>query len=391
MRRRVTILGATGSVGQSTVELLAQARDSCRVVALTGADNVAQLARDAIALQAQLAVTAREERLDDLRTALAGSGIEATAGKAALVEAAQRPADWVISAILGAAGLRPGLAALEQGAVLALANKEALVCAGGLLKATAERSGGRILPVDSELSAVFQVLEGERIERVERIIITASGGAFRDWPVERLALAAVEEAARHPNWNMGKRITIDSASMFNKALEMIETREFFGVRPKQIEVLLHPQSLVHALVGFVDGGLLAHLGPADMRHAIGYALNWPDRRNLPVSRLDLARIGKLEFSTPDLERYPALGLARAVMDRGGLAGTVFNAAKERALDAFVDGKIAFTHMACVVSDVLDRAFGSTVVVDAGMTLENVLDADSLARIWADELIARRMG
>lgn len=391
MRRRVTILGATGSVGRNTVELIARAPEGYEVVALTGGANIARLAADARALGAGLAVTADPARLDDLRAALAGSATEAAAGPAALAEAAARPADWVMSAIVGAAGLAPGLAALEQGATLALANKESLVCAGALMLETAHRHGARLLPVDSEHSAVFQALTGEDLAAVERIVITASGGAFRDWPVEALARASLAEASCHPNWNMGQRITIDSASMFNKALEMIETKEFFGVLSSQIEVLVHPESLIHALVGFRDGALMAHVGPPDMRHAIGYALNWPERRELPVARLDLAQVGQLNFRAPDDARYPALRLARAVMARGGLSGAVFNAAKERSLDAFIAGRIGFTAMAVVVEEVLSRFEAQSGLIDAAMTLDNVSQTDHLARIWADHVMAHRAG
>ena len=311
--RSISIFGATGSIGQNTVDLIARAPDAYRVVALTGGANIAKLAQDAIRLKAEIAVTAHDEHLDDLRAALAGTGITATAGEAALIEAADRPVDWVMSAIVGAAGLAPGFRALRHGGTLALANKESLVTAGPLLLAEAQAHGATILPVDSEHSAVFQALVGEDIAAVERIIITASGGGLRDWPIAALASATVADAGAHPNWAMGQRITIDSASMFNKGMELIETREFFGVTPAQIETVIHPQSLIHALVGFNDGALMAHLGAPDMRHAIGYALNWPDRRHLPVARLDLAQIATLEFRAPDPLRYPALAIARAVM------------------------------------------------------------------------------
>lgn len=389
--RRVTILGATGSIGQNTIDLIRREPEAHEVVALTGGANIAQLAEDARALGAQLAVTAYEDRLEDLRAALAGSGIEAAAGAAAVTEAATRPADWVMSAIVGSAGLAPGLAALERGATLALANKESLVCAGDLVLRTARAHGARILPVDSEHSAVFQALVGEDMAAVERVVITASGGAFRDWPLERLARATVAEASSHPNWNMGQRITIDSASMFNKAMEVIETREFFGVRPEQIEVLVHPESMIHAMVGFVDGALMAHVGAPDMRHAIGYALHWPERRPLPVPRLDLAQVGQMTFRAPDEARYPALRLARAVMDMGGLAGAVFNAAKERSLDGFIAGRIGFLDMAAVVETVLDRFAAQAGHLAAAMTLDNVLQTDHLARVWADQAMAERAG
>lgn len=389
--RKVTILGATGSIGQNTIDLIRRDAGAYDVVALTGGANIARLAADARALRADIAVTAHEDRLDDLRDALAGSGVEAAAGAKAIREAAARPADWVMSAIVGAAGLSPGLAALEQGATLALANKETLVCAGALVLDTARRHGARLLPVDSEHSAVFQALVGEDMDSVERIIITASGGAFRDWPLERLRHATVAEASAHPNWDMGQRITIDSASMFNKALELIETREYFGIDPDRIEVLVHPESLVHALVGFRDGALMAHVGAPDMRHAIGYALHWPERRDLPVARLDLAQVGQLNFRVPDDARYPALRLARQVMARGGLMGAAFNAAKERALDHFIAGRIGFLDMAAVVEEVLARMEARSGLIDAAMTLDNVLETDHLARAGADDVVAERAG
>ncbi|WP_417525739.1 1-deoxy-D-xylulose-5-phosphate reductoisomerase [Marinovum sp.] len=386
MTRRVSILGATGSIGQNTIDLIARDPQGYQVEALTGGHNIRQLATDARRLGAKLAVTAHDGRLDDLRAALDGSGIEAAAGATALIEAAARPVDWVMSAIVGAAGLAPGLRALEHGATLALANKESMVCAGALVSATAKAHGGRVLPVDSEHSAVFQALIGEDIAAVERVIITASGGAFRDWPLEDLQKATPEQAATHPNWDMGQRITIDSASMFNKALEVIETREFFGLSPDKIEVLVHPESLVHALVGFCDGGLMAHVGPPDMRHAIGFALHYPERGVVPVERLDLAQIATLSFRAPDEKRWPALRLAREVMAMGGLAGAAFNAAKERALDRFIAHDIGFTRMAEVVEEVLTRLSGQPGLIDAAMTLDNVARVDHLARKEADRVI-----
>ncbi|TNF19933.1 MAG: 1-deoxy-D-xylulose-5-phosphate reductoisomerase [Rhodobacteraceae bacterium] len=387
--RRVSIFGATGSIGQNTIDLIARAPGEYDVVALTGGRNIAQLAADARRLGAELAVTAHDALLPDLRAALEGSGVEAAAGEGALVEAAGRPADWVMSAIVGAAGLAPGLRALEQGATLALANKESMVCAGALVSRTARAHGGRVLPVDSEHSAVFQALVGEDLAAVERVIITASGGAFRDWPLDDLAAATPEQAATHPNWDMGQRITIDSASMFNKALEVIETREFFGLDPAQIEVLVHPESLIHALVGFRDGALMAHVGPPDMRHAIGFALHYPERRALPVERLDLGQVATLSFRAPDETRYPALRLAREVMAAGGLAGAVFNAAKERALDRFIARDIGFLDMAAVVEEVLTRLSWRAGLIDAAMTLDNVAQVDHLARDEADRVIADR--
>ncbi|MFV1600220.1 MULTISPECIES: 1-deoxy-D-xylulose-5-phosphate reductoisomerase [unclassified Phaeobacter] len=386
--RKISIFGATGSIGQNTIDLIRRAPGDYNVVALTGGANIAQLAQDARALRADIAVTAYDDKLPELRAALDGSGIVAAAGQAALVEAASRPADWVMSAIVGAAGLAPGLEALKQGATLALANKESLVCAGALLLETARSHNARLLPVDSEHSAVFQGLVGEDIAAVERVVITASGGAFRDWPLEQLKTATVAQASSHPNWDMGQRITIDSASMFNKALEVIETREFFGVDPDQIEVVVHPESIVHALVGFRDGALMAHLGAPDMRHAIGYALHWPERRELPVERLDLARLAQLTFRAPDPARYPALRLAYDVMARGGLMGAVFNAAKERALDHFIAGRIGFLDMAEVVARVLDQFDSADRGLDEAMTLDTVRRTDHLARMDADNEILK---
>ncbi len=384
MRRRVSIFGATGSIGQNTVDLIGRDPEAYDVVALTGAGNITQLAADAIRLQADVAVTADEARLEELRAALAGSGVEAAAGDAALLEAADRPADWIMSAIVGAAGLAPGFRALRHGTTLALANKESLVTAGPLLLAEARANGAEILPVDSEHSAVFQGLVGEDIDAVERIIITASGGGLRDWPVEALASATPEDAGAHPNWDMGQRITIDSASMFNKAMELIETKEFFGVQAAKIEAVIHPQSIVHALVGFVDGALMAHLGAPDMRHAIGYALHHPDRRHLPVSRIDLAQIATLEFYAPCDIRYPALKIARAVMETGGKTGCIFNAAKETALDGFLAGRIGFMDMSGIVEGTLDAISSKTSLSIAPNTLEDVLNTDHMARdmAWA---------
>ncbi len=389
--KKVSIFGATGSIGQNTIDLIARAPDAYDVVALTGASNIAQLAEDAQRLNAQLAVTAHEHLLDDLRDALSGTGVEAAAGPQAINEAAARPADWVMSAIIGAAGLAPGVEALKQGATLALANKESLVCAGQLMLDTAMAHGATMLPVDSEHSAVFQALIGEDISAVERIIITASGGAFRDWPLEKLADATLEQASSHPNWDMGQRITIDSASMFNKAMEVIETREYFRVDPSQIEVLVHPQSMIHALVGFNDGALMAHIGPPDMRHAIGFALHHPDRTHLPVERLDLAKIGSFDFRAPDDIRWPALRLAREVMARGGMAGAVFNAAKEVALDGFIGGKLRFPQMAEIVEDTMEALFPDNGVIDAAITLDNVAQVDHLARQAAWAAITKRAG
>ncbi|WP_112874545.1 1-deoxy-D-xylulose-5-phosphate reductoisomerase [Paracoccus endophyticus] len=379
--RSVSIFGATGSVGESAFDLLMGSGGPAqwRTVALTGGRNVARLARMARALHAELAVIADETLLPALQEALAGTGIEAAGGRQAVIDAADRPADWVLSAIVGAAGLAPGLRVAERGGVLALANKESLVAAGPLLMGAATRAGATILPVDSEHSAIFQCLERENIDAVERVTITASGGAFRDWPLERLSQATVAEASRHPNWDMGQRITIDSASMFNKALEVIEAHEFFALPAERIEVLVHPESIVHAMVGYADGGTLAHLGPPDMRHAIGHALHWPRRKPLGLPRLDLAALGSLTFRTPCETRWPALGLARQVIAAGGAAGAVFNAAKEQALDDFIAGRIRFTDMAPAVDRALTAASGRAGFAASPDSLGAVLDWDGQAR------------
>jgi len=379
--RRVSVFGATGSVGVSTLDLLGRRADVA-VEVLTGGQNVALLAQQAIRHKARLAVTAHEECYRPLKEALAGTGIEVAGGPGAVVEAGYRPAEWVMSAIVGAAGLAPGFAALSQGKILALANKESLVTAGPLLLAEARAHGATILPVDSEHSAVFQALTGEEIGAVETVTLTASGGGLRDWPLERLAQATPDEAGRHPNWDMGQRITIDSASMFNKAMEVIEAHEFFGLAPEQVQVLIHPQSLVHALVAFRDGAVMAHLGAPDMRHPIGYALNWPARGDLPVERLNLARAGRLDFAEPDHRRYPALDLARQVMETGGASGAVFNAAKEIALDHFIARNIGFLDMAPVVEATLAAFAARSPISRRPESLAEVLTIDAEARALA---------
>ncbi|WP_151719251.1 1-deoxy-D-xylulose-5-phosphate reductoisomerase [Gemmobacter serpentinus] len=395
--RRISIFGATGSIGEQTIDLMRHCggAQAFHTVALTGGRNVARLAEQARELRAEIAVTAYEDCLPALRAALAGSGIPAAAGEAALLEAADRPADWIMSAIVGAAGLAPGFRALRHGTTLALANKESLVTAGPLLLAEAARHGARILPVDSEHSAIFQALVGEDMAAVERIVLTASGGALRDWPLERLARATVAEALAHPNWSMGQRITIDSASMFNKALEVIETREYFGVAPEQVEVIVHPESIIHSMVGYRDGAIMAHLGVADMRHAIGYALNWPARSALPVARLDFTTLGSLTFRPADETRYPALRLAREVMAVRGLAGAAFNAAKEIALDHFIGGGIGFADMAGIVEETLDFLSGGGGLGNAPLSLDDVREMDRIARAKAAAcaagLTARRAG
>ena len=388
--RSVTILGATGSIGESAFDLLMRSGgpDRWRVIALTGGANIARLAQMARALRAEIAVTAYPELLDDLSAALAGSEVRVAAGPAAIVEAADMGADWTLSAIVGAAGLPPGLRVLENGGTLALANKETLVAAGRLVMGTAQRTGARLLPVDSEHSAIFQALGTDNLDHVEAVTITASGGAFRDWPLEKLATATVDQASTHPNWAMGQRITIDSASMFNKALEVIETREFFGVAPDRIKVLVHPESIIHAMVSHRDGGSIAHLGAPDMRHAIGYALHWPERAALPVAALDLAALGSLTFRAPDEIRWPALRIAREVMQAGGAAGAVLNAAKEQALDDFIAGRLRFPDMAAAVEATLTALSARDGFSTPPADLATVLNWDQQARQFAAGWAAR---
>ena len=386
MTKRISIFGATGSIGQNALNLLRHAGPAAfRVVALTGAQNVAQLARDAIEFGAEIAVTADAARYDDLKQLLSGSGVQAAAGTDALVDAATRPTDIMVSAIVGAAGLRPGLAALPHTSRVALANKETLVCAGPLFMAELTRTGAQALPVDSEHSAIFQALMGEDISQVETVVITASGRAFRDLPMHALQTVTPEQAATHPNWNMGQRITIDSASMFNKAMELIEAKEFFGFAPDQLRAVIHPQSLVHALVGFCDGAFMAHVGPPDMRHAIGFALNYPNRADLPVARLNWDAAMTFNFEPACDTRYPALRLAGAVMEQGGLWGAAFNAAKEVALDRFIAHDIPFLGMAPLVEQVLDKLDGQNALSMAADTLDAVLQVDELARVIAAQI------
>ena len=389
--KRLSIFGATGSIGQSTLDLIRRERENYQIVALTGAQNTDDLVRDALEFRPDCVVCAIASHFSTLKERLSGSGIEVLGGLSGLKDAAERPADIAISAIVGAAGLEPSLRAMQAGAHLALANKESMVAAGALMKKTAADKNVNLIPVDSEHSAIFQALIGEERNSVERVILTASGGAFRNWTLEKIAKATPEQAATHPNWDMGQRITIDSASLFNKSLEVIEAKEFFDLKSDQIEVLIHPQSLIHALVGFQDGALMAHIGPPDMRHAIGFALNYPSRKHLPVERLDLTKIGQFDFEKPDLEKYPALRLAFQVLEIGQLSGAIYNAAKEIALDAFIAGKIGFLDMAHVVERVLDRTFATSGNYVDPLNLENVLMMDQMGRAYASEQIKRFLG
>lgn len=382
--RRLTVLGATGSIGRSTLDVVGHI-GGCRafeVVAITGNDNIALLARQALEVGARFVATANPARHAELKAALAGSGIACGAGEAALMEAATMESDIVMAGIVGVAGLKPTLAAAGRGADIALANKECLVSAGQLFHDAMEAGGGRLLPVDSEHNAIHQCLAAGGRTAVERIILTASGGPFRDFSLAEMAEVTPASAAAHPNWSMGTKISIDSASMFNKALEMIEARHLFDVVPERIEVLVHPQSVVHSMVGYADGSVLAQLGSPDMRTAIGYALAYPDRPDLPVERLDFTRLSRLDFEAPDEVRFPALRLARAAMQRGGLAGAVLNGAKERALEAFIGGEIGFLAMAEVVERVMDRL----VDLKPAASVEDVFEADRQARDAASQEI-----
>ena len=385
--RRITILGSTGSIGCNTLDVVSQlgGRDSFEIAALTGFGNIALLAAQAKTFGARLAVTADESQYAALKDALAGSGIAVAAGQSGLIEAAEMDAGWVMAAIVGTAGLAPTLAAARRGADIALANKECLVSAGDLFVDAVKAGGGQLIPVDSEHSAIFQSLETDQRHAVERIILTASGGPFRTWTREKMADVTAETARAHPNWSMGLKISIGSASMFNKALEMIEAKHLFDVRPDQIEVIVHPQSIIHSMVGYRDGSVLAQLGCPDMRTAIGYALTYPDRPPLNVERLDFAKLARLDFEAPDEIRFPALRLARTALERGGVQGAVMNAAEEIAFNAFVAGRIGFLDMADIAEQVMYdmQGFGSA------RTMDDVFAADTEARRRAAEVIAEK--
>ena len=384
MTKTLTILGATGSIGQSTLDIVRHHPGRFSIEALVGNANIARLAKDAREFGAKVAVTADADRLDELRAALAGSGIEAAAGEAAVLEAAARPVDMVMAAIVGVAGLKPTLAAVEAGNTIALANKECLVSAGELFMRRAGELGVRVVPVDSEHSAIFQCFEARNGEQVEKITLTASGGPFRDRPLEELENVTPEEALKHPNWDMGAKVTIDSATLTNKGLELIEAFHLYPVTADQLDAVIHPQSIVHSLVSYVDGSTLAQLGMPDMRTPIACALAHPERIEAPVERLDLARLGALTFEEIDPARFPAPFLALDALKQAGNATAIMNAANEVAVEAFLAGRIGFAQIVPLAAETLESAAASGALGGLN-SLDDVWQADSYGRTRALEL------
>jgi 1-deoxy-D-xylulose-5-phosphate reductoisomerase len=383
--RTVTLLGATGSIGASTVDLLKRDRERFRVEAVTANKNAAALAALARELGARFAAIGDPAAYGELKSALSGTGIKAAAGKSALLEAAERPAQWVIGAITGAAGLKPTLAAAERGAIVALANKETLVCAGALFMRRAAAAGATVLPVDSEHNALFQAMSGSRREDVRRVILTASGGPFRTASAETVRNATVEQALKHPNWSMGAKITIDSATLMNKGLELIEAHHLFALAPEQIDILVHPQSIIHSLVEFCDGSLIAQLGSPDMRIPIAYCLAWPERIAGPAPRLDLARAATLTFEEPDLTRFPALTLARQALEAGGALPTILNAANEVAVAEFLARRLNFAGIPALVEATLEAAVSKNWTAEPE-NVDEALSIDHNARLLARALL-----
>ncbi len=376
--KTVTILGATGSIGTSTLDLIEREPENFQVLALTANCDVDKLAAAAIRTNARRAVVAEEGCLADLRAALAGTGIEAAGGAQALCETAAMGADVTMAAIVGCAGLEPVLAAIEQGGTVILANKEPLVSAGDVILAAAAKYGATLLPADSEHNAIFQCFDSARPHRVRRIILTASGGPFRDKSLEEMRHMTLEQAVAHPNWSMGAKISVDSATLMNKGLELIEAARLFPVANHQLEVIVHRQSVIHSMVEYVDGSVLAQLGPPDMRTPIAYCLAWPDRMAAPMPPLDLIAIGRLDFEAPDPVRFPALRLAREALEAGGARPAILNAANEVAVAAFLDRRIGFLEIAAIVEDTLNRYDPA-----APDNVEAVLVVDGEARRLAD--------
>jgi 1-deoxy-D-xylulose-5-phosphate reductoisomerase len=383
--RTVTLLGATGSIGSSTADLLRRDPDHYAVEAVTAHRDASALSRLARELNARFAAVADPAAYSDLKSELAGSGIEAAAGVAAIIEAAQRPADWVMAAITGAASLAPTLAAAERGATVALANKECLVCAGALFMRRAAAKGATVLPVDSEHNAIFQALSAGRREDIRRIVLTASGGPFRTWPLEAIRKVTVEQALKHPTWSMGPKVTIDSATLMNKGLELIEAHHLFALGPDELDVLVHPQSIVHGLVEFRDGSVIAQLGSPDMRIPISHCLAWPIRMGTPAPRLDLAQLGSLSFEEPDLRRFPALAIARRALAAGGAAPTVLNAANEVGVHEFVSGRLSFCGIPALVEATLDATQRRGETAEPA-SVEEALGIDHNARRLAMDLL-----
>ena len=386
--RTVTILGSTGSVGVNTIDLIehhnAARPGTYRVEALTASTNVKDLAAQARKLKPAFVAIADEKHYGALKDELAGTGIAVGAGAAALEEAASRNADWVMASIVGAAGLRPTLAAVRRGATVALANKECLVCAGDLFMTEVRRSGAKLLPVDSEHNAVFQVFEAEHPQTIEQITLTASGGPFRTWSSEQMAAATPAQACKHPNWAMGAKISVDSATLMNKGLELIEAQHLFRVAPSQLSVVVHPQSVVHSLVAYVDGSVLAQLGSPDMRTPIAYALGYPARIAAPTRRLDLADLGQLTFERPDTVRFPCLALAQDALQRQGATPTILNAANEVAVEAFLARKIGFSDISRIVESTLNTLANSG---PAPASVDQALALDAQARACTAGLLA----
>ncbi len=382
--RRLTILGATGSIGQSTLDVVRRHRDRFTIEALVGNTNIAQLARDAREFGARIAITADPDRAEDLRQALAGSGIDTSAGPDAVCEAAARPVDLTVAAIVGAQGLRPTLAALDAGNQLALANKECLVCAGDVFMRRARDMNLPVIPVDSEHSAIFQCFESHNADQIDRITLTASGGPFRTFDAERLKTVTVAEALNHPNWSMGNKITIDSATLMNKGLELIEAFQLFPVSRDQIDTIVHPQSIIHSFVSYVDGSVLAQLGVPDMRTPIALALSYPDRIESPVDRLDLAAVAQLTFEPVRHDLFPAVNLCMSAMERGGSATTLLNAANEIAVAEFLSQSIGFLRITTLVEETLSRAERDSMIAPL-QSLDDVWEADTYGRKVATEI------
>ncbi|MDG2522026.1 1-deoxy-D-xylulose-5-phosphate reductoisomerase [Caulobacter segnis] len=388
--RKVVVLGSTGSVGVSTLDLLEKSAAEVEILALTAGGNVDKLIEQALRWRPQVAVIADEARLSQLRAGLAGSGVAVAGGAQAVIDAAAMGADWVMSAIVGAAGLAPTWAAAKTGAVVALANKESLVCVGPALIETARAAGGTVIPVDSEHSAIFQVLQPACVDKVTRLILTASGGPFRSASLAAMRAATPAQAKAHPNWSMGAKISIDSATMMNKGLEMIEASYLFAMPPERIDVLIHPQSVIHSMVEYADGSTLAQLGVPDMRPPIACAFAWPDRLEWPAPRLDLAKMGQLTFEAPDEERFPAIAIARQALRAGQGATTAMNAANEAAVAAFLDHRIGFLDIAAAVTETVERLDrdGELIAGASSDVLENAMTIDRRARQRAGEVIDR---